>query len=622
MAEAGDTLPQTAGGNAAAASTKPEGELEKAAAPAETGTAMDADNSSDKVADEAKEESVEVRSNGKSDAEGAVPAGSAAAAASTSQGPAQAKGTTNTSSTTKPEERKSTRNEDDGYHRPDPVVKSDCGEEKARFDHAKALFTLETLPLARSSALEGIGGMLKEEPAFFNVDEINLEFDPVPAGTVDNLHAMVRIRRSGIDTKGVVKRMAQIFDCRVNEIGYAGLKDKKASTSQVFSLQLQRSYKDDNEVTEALNKIKAAIEADTEEPRLHVIGDVFAGLKKLKPGMLKGNRFQILITQMEMPLEEAFAAAEKIKADLLERYVPNYFGPQRVGRNGRTCLEGYRLVRHAEIFLEETRGSQSSASETNTPNAQTVTSSEHTAPGNETTEAVPTATGATPTNGAAVTGASTLSAVKEGEGAPAQAQSRKRKHEPTRKDYFRWLRKKKARVKAFKCWSETFKLHAFQSGVFNHLLRKRIDSGFFATDLVGDLVRHEYGSAKGRFVETESDVPTKDERDEGFAFSLPLIGPKYRYREGTPSGKLEFEALSDLPVEGLALGFAGLELSRRVGRLSVKAMDICIEKVVSPSEWAAAKFPDEDLNLEVDGAGLLFSFTLPSGSYATSVLRE
>ena len=77
--------------------------------------------------------------------------------------------------------------------------------------------------------------------------------------------------------------------------------------------------------------------APSEEPTWH--------RTKLKRGQLVGNRFEIIVSQCEVPPEEAMRRAEAI-AMLLRAQGgwPNYYGPQRFGHGGTTAFRGRRLL--------------------------------------------------------------------------------------------------------------------------------------------------------------------------------------------------------------------------------------------------------------------------------------
>src|SRR5207249_2716505 len=63
---------------------------------------------------------------------------------------------------------------------------------------------------------------------------------------------------------------------------------------------------------------------------------------KLKTGHLHGNRFRLLIRDVVPNARELLPPLlERIRA----RGLPNYYGPQRFGRDGQTLAMGWALLR-------------------------------------------------------------------------------------------------------------------------------------------------------------------------------------------------------------------------------------------------------------------------------------
>ena len=65
---------------------------------------------------------------------------------------------------------------------------------------------------------------------------------------------------------------------------------------------------------------------------------------KLKTGHLLGNRFQITVTDLALPIDEALVRAQAIAAQLEERGLPNFFGMQRFGQEGTNVSKGLALL--------------------------------------------------------------------------------------------------------------------------------------------------------------------------------------------------------------------------------------------------------------------------------------
>ncbi len=73
-------------------------------------------------------------------------------------------------------------------------------------------------------------GRLRVEPEDFIVDE-DLGFEPSGAGA----HVLVRVRKRGANTEWVAREIARHAGCRPGDVGFAGLKDRHAVTTQWFS---------------------------------------------------------------------------------------------------------------------------------------------------------------------------------------------------------------------------------------------------------------------------------------------------------------------------------------------------------------------------------------------------
>ncbi|GAB4568418.1 MAG: tRNA pseudouridine(13) synthase TruD [Anaerolineae bacterium] len=178
-------------------------------------------------------------------------------------------------------------------------------------------FTLEW-PLITPD-LPGIGGQIKTEPSHFIVEEIPL-YEPAGEGE----HVYVCLRREGWTTRDLQVRLASLFGLKNHSVGYAGLKDKYARATQVFSLHLQHGSE-----AEVVQKIREHLPVEVLWARRH--------RNKLRLGHLLGNRFRILLVD---PNPGALDVAMKVRDALMERGVPNYFGRQRFGIDGHNVRRG------------------------------------------------------------------------------------------------------------------------------------------------------------------------------------------------------------------------------------------------------------------------------------------
>jgi tRNA pseudouridine13 synthase len=173
--------------------------------------------------------------------------------------------------------------------------------------------------------IPGIGGVIKQRPEDFIVDEI-----PLYEAAGDGEHLYLLIEKERRTTTDVVRRLANIFRVRQSDVGYAGMKDKHAVTRQHFSVYLPDRSNDDRGIEQV----------------------DFAGIKviwarrhanKLRRGHLAGNRFDIRIRQVP---DDAVWHARQVVDALCRLGVPNYLGRQRFGNRqdnhhiGRLLLLG------------------------------------------------------------------------------------------------------------------------------------------------------------------------------------------------------------------------------------------------------------------------------------------
>lgn len=150
-------------------------------------------------------------------------------------------------------------------------------------------------------------GVIRSTPEDFQVDEV-LGFEVDGDGT----HAFLKIRKKNANTEWVAKQLTRYAGVRQVDVGYAGLKDRRAVTTQWFSVDL-------------------AGREEPDWPALTEGGIEFVEItrhrRKLKRGALQGNRFKIVVREVEGDFELFKNRLSQIASGGL----PNYFGEQRFG---------------------------------------------------------------------------------------------------------------------------------------------------------------------------------------------------------------------------------------------------------------------------------------------------
>lgn len=146
------------------------------------------------------------------------------------------------------------------------------------------------------------------------VVEEQLGFVPSGAGE----HLLLRVRKRDTNTGWVAKALAVRAGVRPFEVGYAGVKDRRAVTTQWFSIPRRKSAAADWSGFAAWEASGAGFEVLEAHPHA----------RKLPRGALAGNRFSLLLREVSAPQAEL----ESRLATIARQGVPNYFGPQRFGR--------------------------------------------------------------------------------------------------------------------------------------------------------------------------------------------------------------------------------------------------------------------------------------------------
>lgn len=163
-------------------------------------------------------------------------------------------------------------------------------------------------------------GALRTSPEDFQVVEI-LGFEASGAGP----HALLKVRKRGANTEWVARELARAAGCKPFEVGFAGLKDRHAVTTQAFTIPRgKRAAEEFIGLTGEGFEVTAAA----------------AHQRKLPRGALEGNRFEITVRELRCDAAQLRARIEAIG----QGGVPNYFGPQRFGRDAGNLAEVLRAA--------------------------------------------------------------------------------------------------------------------------------------------------------------------------------------------------------------------------------------------------------------------------------------
>ena len=157
-------------------------------------------------------------------------------------------------------------------------------------------------------------------PETFLVEECPV-YRPVGEGP----HTFVWIEKQGLTTLEAMSLLARSLGLDSRDVGYAGMKDRNATTRQWFSLP----------------GIEPAMTLAVEIDGLRVL-EATRHHNKLRVGHLRGNRFEVVLSEVS-PADRA--QLEAGLHELARSGLPNRYGQQRFGSAGDNLQVGLDILR-------------------------------------------------------------------------------------------------------------------------------------------------------------------------------------------------------------------------------------------------------------------------------------
>lgn len=166
--------------------------------------------------------------------------------------------------------------------------------------------------------------------------------------TGEGEHLWLHIEKSGMNTAYLAKLLSEWADIPLRDVGYSGLKDRHALTTQWFSLRIPKKQLPPTEFAPV----------DIGESETVIILAQNWHNKKLNRGTHRANQFVITLRDIQFASvgdkngennalpEQLLSAKEAVEQHLTrigKNGVPNYFGPQRFGRQGNNVREALSL---------------------------------------------------------------------------------------------------------------------------------------------------------------------------------------------------------------------------------------------------------------------------------------
>jgi len=162
-------------------------------------------------------------------------------------------------------------------------------------------------------------GAIRARPEDFRVIE---DTGYAPSG--EGEHLWLDIEKRGMNTVDVAARLARLAEVPVRSVGFGGLKDRNAVTRQPFSIQIPG---------------RADPDWSTWSDEGMRIVDASRHNRKIQRGRLAGNRFELVVRELEGERDELEDRLRRIAG----LGVPNRFGEQRFG--GNNIARAHRLFR-------------------------------------------------------------------------------------------------------------------------------------------------------------------------------------------------------------------------------------------------------------------------------------
>ncbi len=145
---------------------------------------------------------------------------------------------------------------------------------------------------------------------------------------------ILRVQKIEMTTWDMVAAFAKFLNIPAEKIGYAGLKDKHATTTQFISIEAKYE--------KALKKFK--------HPGIKIL-KLTRDKYSIRMGDLRGNHFSINLFGVS-PIEAG--QIEKRALKIAKNGLPNYFGYQRFGRD-ENSIEQAREMISGELHIEDAK---------------------------------------------------------------------------------------------------------------------------------------------------------------------------------------------------------------------------------------------------------------------------
>lgn len=411
----------------------------------------------------------------------------------------------------------------------------------------------------------GIGGRLKKTPEDFVVQEIGLDGSIAPLEPTTEEYpdqagkfAVFYLVKRNLDSIQAIRRLSRSMGVSYKRFSYAGIKDRRAVTSQRVSFR--------GSPQELIGREISGVQI------LHP----HRTKQSIVPGALQGNRFTIAIREVELTAKKAQSRVENTQKEIQSAGgALNFYGPQRFGIiRPNTHLIGKQLILEnykeaiqilLEGGLESTEIAEDSTQETVDPNED-----------------------------------------KSTEDRPYGLYERAithylNKHPDDYKGAFQVIPKDLVRLY----------VHAYQSYIFNKTISQRVIQGISLQEpIIGDYAKPIAGEIHTVRPVTKDVISqiTKAVRKGTHQIVIPIVG--FDFERVSFEGPMGEIVTTILEKERIAPAqFRLKDLPKLSSRGTFRPL------LVNPANYSSSILKTEEMAVQI-------CFDLPKGSYASVILRE
>ncbi len=167
------------------------------------------------------------------------------------------------------------------------------------------------------------------QPIYFDfkqtIDRFFVEEIPLYNFTNRGSYLILKIKKSDMSTFKLIDVVAKATNLNYRDIGYAGLKDKNATTIQYISIP---------------KRYERYIMTNLTTQKIEILENSYSK-SPIKIGQLKGNKFVVILNRVT---PKANLRIQKVAQKIQKEGMPNYYGYQRFGENNKSYLQGKEIA--------------------------------------------------------------------------------------------------------------------------------------------------------------------------------------------------------------------------------------------------------------------------------------